>query len=614
MQLLTAALPAAADTGGGGGVASGGNVEDDGAEQQHQSQLSASATTLPPHIAAILTAESPLLPPPPPVQYWLDYGPSPVSSDRSQRDLAQQATKWLVQAVQAAHESPRIKAAGRELMASFSFTCNLGYFRCWDDTLIPDLKAVLATHGETAKQANAASNLAATLTTTAILAAAPYNLQELPDGHATPREHVRQDVLMPSLTAAVSTDYDRDWKSQPEHIYAHMLLLVATALNPLFGAELSTVASDLREGAGNVQIHAAAIKSFTRMINKLMSADDHLYVKQKPRPAMNIDVVRRLAAAETAEGVVELIKQLAARFGGLSYLKCLPELAASDPAAADARYHMLPVMVTVVFAPRGLTVGDLLADLNVHAAWAELRAARPSKEVSSEQWQLDHDTAVRLLKTKCNPSELVKMHCEVQVVTAATAEIRHMMHEVYKVVRASSGSQLHADVAKPGEEEVFDDAYVKMYGKERALYNAAFNGRIATVKRLLLLKGRDNGGDEGGGSDGGDGSGLVDVNWRNEGGVTAVNVAATRGHLPGVIVLLAHNADPNLARTTDGTTPVYMAAQDGHVDVVQALVAGNADVNKARTDGGNGKWTPVYMAAQNGHVAIVALLKQHGAV
>jgi len=60
-------------------------------------------------------------------------------------------------------------------------------------------------------------------------------------------------------------------------------------------------------------------------------------VEQQPRPAMNIDIVRLLASATTAEDVIKLVTAVAARFGGLSHLKCLPELAATDSAAADAR-------------------------------------------------------------------------------------------------------------------------------------------------------------------------------------------------------------------------------------------------------------------------------------
>eukprot|EP00729_Bicosta_minor_P025232 gene25232-biopygen13573 len=275
---------------------------------------------------------------------------------------------------------------------------------------------------------------------------------------------------------------------------------------------------------------------------------------------MNIDVVRRLAAAETAEGLLELIKQ------------CLHR-------------------------------GDVLADTSVRAAWAALHAARPSESVSSEQWQLDHDAAVRLLETGCDPREPVRMHCEVQVVTAATAGIRHRMHEAYKVVRASSGAQLHADVAKPEEEEAMDDAFVREMGVGKALWTAAQYGRVATVKRLLMK----GGGDGGGGDEDGSSTVVADVNWQNEeaAGMTAIYMAAQNGYLPVVMLLVAYNADVNQARTDTGATPVYTAAEEGHVDVVTALVASNADVNQARTDDGA---TPVFMAAQNGHVDVVKAL------
>jgi hypothetical protein len=240
----------------------------------------------------------------------------------------------------------------------------------------------------------------------------------------TRRNAVRQDLLMPSLTSAVSTDYKRDWKQQPEHVYIHILLLLGTALDPLFGEALDEIASDLE---GNVDVHTAPIKSVLRMLNKLRSKEDHQQVELQPRPAMNIDVVRRLAAAATGEDVLELARMVAVRFGGLSHLKCLPELATTDPAAADARFHMLPVMLTVVFAPAGLTVGWLLKDPAMRAKWAALRAVRPGNAVSTEQWQADHDAAVAAFE-RCDPNELVRMHCEVQVVTTATAALRKKMH------------------------------------------------------------------------------------------------------------------------------------------------------------------------------------------
>ena len=56
---------------------------------------------------------------------------------------------------------------------------------------------------------------------------------------------------------------------------------------------------------------------------------------------MNIDVVRRLAAVHSPQQAVALVKLLAEKFGGLSYLKCLPELADTNPPAADERCALL---------------------------------------------------------------------------------------------------------------------------------------------------------------------------------------------------------------------------------------------------------------------------------
>lgn len=576
VQLLNGAAVAATRDGdaGAAAAASGGGAATEATRQSPP----------PPHITAILTAESSLLPNPLPaaVLHWLQGGDSSTPSGEPRDDLGKQATEWLIKVVQAAHLSPRIKQAGRKLMACFSFTANLARLKCWSQLLIPQLTATLKELGAHAKAINAASNLVAILTTDHILAVAEYNLGVLPDGHATPRDTIRQDLLMPTVTKTVSSNFKRDFKAQPEHVYVHVLLLIATALNPLFGTALE----ELLSGLEGVEVHSAAIKSFTRMINKLMTAEDHRYVEQQPRPAMNIDIVRRLVSATTPEAVLELVKLVAAGFGGLSHLKCLPELATTNPAAADARYHMLPVMVTVVFAPHGVTVGSLLADPNVLAAWAKLRATRPSNGVSAEEWEMFHDAAVQCLR-QSDPNEPATMHCEVQVVTTAMAAIRKAMHEVYKVVRASSGAQLHADVAKP-EVEV-----VEVGSKGSVLMLASKQGKIATVKRLLaenVVDGGDN----------------VDVNWQEDsGGRSALYWAAANGHLSVLLVLLEHGADPNIARTMDGVTPMLQAAQGGHVDVVTVLLEKNADPNQAMTKGGA---TPMYMAAYFGYVDVVTVL------
>ena len=532
----------------------------------------------------------PLLPIPPAVQFFLDDNDDPEVTD-----VAWITTMWLVAAVQCAYLSPLIKAAGRELMTCSAFMGELGWEdgECayWGDFLIPKLQQTLAALGRKAKQINLDCDLARKVTESKILEVALYNPALLPDGAASgggggaigecmPRDSIRQDRLMPSMAASASTHYERDWKMHPEHIYIHMLLLIATALDPLFAAALRR----LLGGIEGIELIKAPIKSFTRMINKLMTADDHRH-DVKPRPAMNIDIVRMLASCTSPEGIIELVIKVAEEFGGLSYMKCLPELAFSDPPAAEARYHMLPVMITVVFAPHGLTVGSLLKDPKVRAAWAKLRETRPSADVCTEQWQLDHDTAVNMLETKCDPNEAVQMHCEVQVVTEELKEVRHSMHEVYKVVRASNADQLKADVAKPAD-EVAD--FADCHSPEEELVVAAGKGRIATVKRLL----KGNAGD--GGDDGGNGA-VVNTDWMGEDGTspTALWVAASCGHLPVVLQLLEHKADPNkepaFGQVSEGefrcrSLPLFAAADGGHVEIAKALLEYNATPGKIYTE------------------------------
>ena len=343
------------------------------------------------------------------------------------------------------------------------------------------MQASLVALGAEAKRIGAATNLAATVTAAAIGAVARHNLALFPAGAATPRTCVRQDALMPALASAASSDYNRDWKAQPEHTYIHMLLLVAAALRPVFAAVLAALVSDLV----GVELHGveALGHAFARMVKQLATEDKH--VVQKPRPAANIDIVRMLVSASSPDGVVALVGLVAARFDGLSHSECLPELAATDPAAADARHHVLPVVVTVTCAPEGLTVGGVLADPTVRAAWAELRAARPPAEVSTEQWQVSHDTAVHLLETNCDVSEPVKMHCEVQVMTTAMAAIQRKIKEVQSVMCVRESTPLEPAAATP---RVVCGGVDWGNIQEGDLWNAANGGQITTVKRLLASK------------------------------------------------------------------------------------------------------------------------------
>ena len=120
---------------------------------------------------------------------------------------------------------------------------------------------------------------------------------------------------------------------------------------------------------------------------------------------------------------------------------------------------------------------------------------------------------------------------------------------------------------------------------------ASLNGRLAVVEWLVRECGAS----------------AEAVN-PNEGGSSAVGVAAQKGHLKVVLALAAARASVN--RVEDhGLTPLYHAASRGYGDVIRALVGLGADVDKARDNG----VTPLLMAAESGQLEVVRALVEAGA-
>jgi len=60
----------------------------------------------------------------------------------------------------------------------------------------------------------------------------------------------------------------------------------------------------------------------------------------------------------------------------------------------------------------------------------------------------------------------------------------------------------------------------------------------------------------------------------------------------------------------DGATPLYIAAQRGHLKVVQLLVQAGVEIDKATTDT---RTTPLQIATHNCHVEVARLLIDSGA-
>jgi ankyrin repeat protein len=107
------------------------------------------------------------------------------------------------------------------------------------------------------------------------------------------------------------------------------------------------------------------------------------------------------------------------------------------------------------------------------------------------------------------------------------------------------------------------------------LHVAAEKGKVKIVE-LLLAKG-------------------LDPNSRNKCGSTPLHVAANKREV--AELLIAHGADVN-ARNNYGATPLHRAAAKGSADVVELLLGNGSDVNARDNDG----TSPLHYAARESYI------------
>ena len=86
-------------------------------------------------------------------------------------------------------------------------------------------------------------------------------------------------------------------------------------------------------------------------------------------------------------------------------------------------------------------------------------------------------------------------------------------------------------------------------------------------------------------------SGMVDVNSKDEDGLTPLRAAAKKGSKKVAQLLIESGADVNVA-DKHGETPLHRAAERGHKEIAQLLIESGADVNVV-DEGGR---TPLYKA------------------
>ena len=123
-------------------------------------------------------------------------------------------------------------------------------------------------------------------------------------------------------------------------------------------------------------------------------------------------------------------------------------------------------------------------------------------------------------------------------------------------------------------------------GGRSALMLAAYDGHADTVSLLCEKKADPN---------------LQDVNQR-----TALMYAASGPNLPTVEILLAHGAEVNVTDGDEGWTALMFAAAEGHADIVQMLLDKGSSPDIADVDGE----TALTFATNNGHADVVKLLQR----
>ncbi|XP_054624477.1 ankyrin repeat and SOCS box protein 3-like isoform X2 [Dunckerocampus dactyliophorus] len=128
-----------------------------------------------------------------------------------------------------------------------------------------------------------------------------------------------------------------------------------------------------------------------------------------------------------------------------------------------------------------------------------------------------------------------------------------------------------------------------------ALHEAAAAGSVGCLKEILSAAAATGGS-------------SLDVqsfvNYATHEGESACHLAARRGFLPAVRILLRAGADVNQC-TNDLSCPLYAAVSGDHQDVVRLLLAKGAEVNGTHTAS---CWTSLHQAVYQGHTGVVRIL------
>ena len=101
---------------------------------------------------------------------------------------------------------------------------------------------------------------------------------------------------------------------------------------------------------------------------------------------------------------------------------------------------------------------------------------------------------------------------------------------------------------------------------------------------------------------------MIDQNQATRRGNTALHIAAGKGNIEILEILLAHPASID-QQNCHGKTALMIAAQKNQKESIRILLANGANVNKTMRDGK----TALMIAQENGYEKVVSMLKKAGA-
>jgi uncharacterized protein len=98
---------------------------------------------------------------------------------------------------------------------------------------------------------------------------------------------------------------------------------------------------------------------------------------------------------------------------------------------------------------------------------------------------------------------------------------------------------------------------------------------------------------------------VINSPSRNSIGATPILSATAAGHVKIVMLLIKHNANPNV-RENNGFTPLHAAAQNGDTETIRSLLFNGADMTLRSHQGE----LPIDLAIEGGHTNAAALLRE----